>query len=295
MDIKKNNLALFNTINIDRHLINIFPGGEWLYYNIYINQNSTDALIIELAKKLKNINGFDYSEHFFFVRYYEEEKQDHLRIRIKIAPEAIGGAITDLHVFFRSNISVRNISLETYQREITRYGWPSILNVEELFCIDTQLTCQFLVDDLHIQDLDKMQFCITNINHYLDSFGYTEENKLRFVENAKSNFFVEFNVDGISKKSINKAYSQHIKNVFSLENISDKSSDNSLHLKRNSLCKSIIEQQSEDHKDDLVWSIIHMFVNKIFSKKNRLYELMAYDFLYKILQTQYHKGQQNIK
>lgn len=288
--MKRNNSVVFNSCGVENHLINIYPGGEWLYYNIYVNQNSADKLIVEIAKKLEDLKGKDYSNSFFFVRYYEKEKGDHLRVRIRITPEVLGTVIEDLYHFFRNNKAVRSINLDTYQRELTRYGWPSIITVEEIFCIDSQIVSAFLSNDNQQTDIDKMKFCIASIYHYLNLFKYTEDEKVRFVENAKLNFFSEFNVDGTSKKSINKGYNQHIKDEFSLENALNMNTQNPLYIKRSILCSEIIALDIADHKDDLSWSIIHMFINKVFSKKYRLYEMIAYDYLDKILKTRFHTG-----
>lgn len=295
MDIQKTNSISFNSINIDDlSVINIYPGGEWLYYNIYVNQNATDDLIIELIENLKK-DDYNLSKPFFFVRYYEEEKQDHLRFRIKVDPDEVGRIINRLYDFFKNNIYIRSVSIDTYRREVTRYGYPMILDVEKLFCIDSKIVYEFLVNSSKVTDLEKIKFCISGIYNYLNCFGFSDERKINFVEIAKTNFFAEFNLDSISKKSLNKAYNQYLKANFSLDDVTQEIGDISLYKERADLCKIVTENKLEKKEDDVVWSIIHMFVNKIFSKKQRFYEMIAYDFLFKLLKTRFHMSGTNLK
>ena len=46
----------------------------------------------------------------------------------------------------------------------------------------------------------------------------------------------------------------------------------------------LIEQESIE-KDDYVRSIIHMTMNRLFRSKNRLYEMVIYDFLFRYYQS----------
>lgn len=280
MNYRKNKKVQFNTIGLEGNDINFFPGRGWLYFKIYTNQNCIDRLIVDSINFLNHTIG---DTQFFFTRYYDEYNLDHLRFRIKLTNAIdIGSLIEAFNRHFQNCIYVRNVMIDTYHREIIRYGWPSILKVEELFCIDSFIVYSFLLQNLILNDIDKMKFCLYGIYHYLVCFDFSKSEMIQFIVNTKNNFFREFNVDKKAKKSFNNVYLKYFRDKVDFENYNNFESFTC----RENICKTFEDYEIGKKDEDFVWSIIHMFINKIFSKQYRLYEMVAYDYIGKILMSE---------
>lgn len=267
----------FDTINLERDKTTFLPGGEWLYFNIYCNQNCIDNVIIDVTNLVNEFNG---SLSYFFTRY-NDINGHHLRIRIRNYDVKI---IASMNKFFIHSPYIMSINIDTYQREVTRYGYPTILSVEDLFCIDSKLVSNLLSQGKLENDIDRIAFCVFNLNHYLDCFSFTQSEKLSYIQIAKNDFFDEFNIDELTKKGMNKLYQKYFKGNID-EMILPLYESNIIFFKeRSKICKNIINNYKFDNKyTDFVWSILHMFSNKVFSSEYRYYEMISYDYFYKLL------------
>ncbi|WP_143959464.1 thiopeptide-type bacteriocin biosynthesis protein [Litoribacter populi] len=268
----------FDSNEVDVNCVKFLPGDKWLYYNIYLNQNSFDECILNISDLLNNLG----DHNFFFTRYVDEYKLDHLRIRIKCNEEGLEEVMSNLNLLFYSKPYIRSVSIETYLREINRYGWPTIVDVENIFILDSKILCNVLNEGFLNNDIDKLNFCLFGMNYYLDCF-FNLEDKYRFVKLSKEGYFDEFNFDKESKKSLNKIFDLYFRGW---SDIQINLSENILSLfsnKKHLILKLNEKFGEQELPKSIVWSLIHMFVNKIFSQQYRLYELVCYDFLYKLL------------
>src|SRR5690606_307453 len=101
-----------------------FPGDKWIYFKIYCApQYASEVIsrwIYPLMKRCSSRPGFG---KWFFVRYYDPEP--HLRLRIQADPvllEAMPGLVNKALRPFLKNGLIRRLQLDTYAREIERYG-----------------------------------------------------------------------------------------------------------------------------------------------------------------------------
>lgn len=267
--------------NFNRENVTFFPGSDWLYFKIFINPGAIDLILTEVIKQV--INDFERKNSrplsYFFVRYFDTSH--HLRIRFKVTtPNEIGLIIHLLNIEACRNINIKKIVIDTYLRELERY--QEIDKVEELFCLDSAITLDFLSLNTHkiTSDIERFSFVIFRIENYLNSFGLNEEEKLNFAKIARDNFFLEFNADKILKKKLNLKFREFYPMVI------DYRPDNRFlkvkHDEITKLCRDIeMKTIGSNQKSELLWSIIHMHVNRIFNRKQRFYELIVYDFLEK--------------
>jgi lantibiotic biosynthesis protein len=83
---------------------------------------------------------------WFFLRYADPD--EHLRVRLHGAPDRLLGALPALHraaAPFLADGLLWRIGLDTYQREVERYGGPAgILLAERLFCVDSEAVGEIL-------------------------------------------------------------------------------------------------------------------------------------------------------
>ena len=292
--------TLHNTTESKRNFI---VGSEWLYYKIYTGAKTSDAILTELIRPLAyDLLNKRTIDKWFFIRY--ADPNHHLRIRFKVKdPEAIGKVINELYnhlEFYHAQDLIWKIQIETYQKELERYGKTSIHLSEELFYIESELIVNFLnlIEGNEGEEL-RWMFALKAIDSLLDIFDYKLSKKLELMELLRIGFATEFAIDKTTKKQINNKYNQNRSKIVQfinpdngtretydiLYNLLDTYQKKGLHtgkkiisLKQNNLLEPKIE--------NLISSHIHMLMNRIFRNKNRLHEMVCYDFL-----TQYYKMQ----
>jgi|TARA_B110000908_G_scaffold120168_1_gene140853 thiopeptide-type bacteriocin biosynthesis protein len=122
-------------------------GTEWLYYKIYCGNSTADDILINLINPLacKLINTQIISL-WFFIHYYDPEF--HLRIRFNInQKEYFAEVISELENIITSYFDkslIWDIQINTYVKEIERYGIETITDVEKIFFYDSKLISQTL-------------------------------------------------------------------------------------------------------------------------------------------------------
>jgi len=273
----------FDTLDLGSGKTTFFPGGMWLYLNIYANQNCIDNLIVDVT----SVVGANGKSPYFFTRY-ADEKGDHLRFRVQV--HDYRKILDDLNTYFNRSSHVLNVNIDTYHREVSRYGWPTVIDVERLFHVDSKIVSNLLSQGSLVSDIDRIAFCMFNLNHYLGCFALEDAEKLSFVKNAKEGFFREFNVDGLTKKSMNQLYQKYLRNRAGeiVRAICD--DHKALLIERGEICTELINTYSFGKRhNSFIWSVLHMFVNKVFSKQYRLYEMIGYDYLEKQLKEQMYR------
>lgn len=141
----------FNPISHEERWKN--PGSDWLFIKLYVAKESMDRFLLE------HINPFTMScaqknaiHHWFFIRYYDPDP--HLRIRMQIASQEQFNHIIPLlgerTTRWIKNGLIKNISLNSYEREIERYGGIELIDeAEKVFCADSLSTIHLLQASLN--------------------------------------------------------------------------------------------------------------------------------------------------
>lgn len=111
-------------------------GDNWLYYKIYTGSRTSDMILLEIIKPLtESLLYNDVIDKWFFIRY--ADPKPHLRIRFHCTEtKNIGVVISELLPFFKELINqdlVWKIQIDTYNRELERYGENTIIISESLF------------------------------------------------------------------------------------------------------------------------------------------------------------------
>ncbi len=259
-------------------------GEEWIYYKIYCGSRTSDTILTEVIKPLtENLLRDKIIDKWFFIRYSDPE--NHLRVRFHCSElsnlckviEKFKNAIkpyvdTDL---------IWNIKIDTYQREVERYGINYMVNSESLFFIDSEAcinTLSFINDDEIL-----FLFALKSIDSLLSILQYCLEKKVSFFKQNRETFKKEFNADKKLNRQLSLKY-QLLKNK--LEQFMSSNLDDIylpllevLRLKEDKIIPVVLKMKKID--DKLLSNYIHMMINRFFRDKQRLYELVCYDFLYR--------------
>ncbi|GAB5472045.1 MAG: hypothetical protein Mars2KO_01440 [Maribacter sp.] len=273
-------------------------GSEWLYYKIYTGHKTSDLVLTEIIKPI--INQFieeDIIDKWFFIRY--ADPKHHLRIRFHFRnKDYIGPVISMLHeplnVFVQEDL-IWKIQLDTYQRELERYGPGTMELSETLFCYDSDTTIQFL-DLIEGDEGEQLRwlFGLRSIDGLLNSFQYSLDKKLVLMDHLKTGFGLEFGISRPLKKQLDNKYREKRVEIedfmtFTKETEPDYEPILNILESRELILKPLSEQilnlQSEGklqlELNNLISSYIHMLMNRLFKSKNRLNEMVCYNFLYR--------------
>ncbi|MHA7055679.1 thiopeptide-type bacteriocin biosynthesis protein [Aquimarina sp. M1] len=269
-------------------------GSEWLYYKIYTGPKTSDLILTNIIKPvtlylLEN----KIIDKWFFIRY--NDPKHHIRVRFHYQnPENVAGIINSLYTSlkeFSDEDLIWKIQLDTYQREIERYGTKTMDLAEELFFLDSKMIVDFLdlIDGDEGEEL-RWLFGARAIDQKLKDFGYDADQKLALMERLKTSFGVEFGMNKNLKKQMDKKFrNEHdkIKNFLNfnremdadyapiIDVLQEKSSNS------RTLIKDLVLAVSKAELNDMMGSYIHMLMNRLFRSKNRLHEMVIYDLLYR--------------
>lgn len=263
-------------------------GGEWIYYKIYSGVESADELlktVHEMASKLVDSKIIDL---WFFIRYADPKQ--HLRIRFKCTDSmSIGSVISEMHKILNPLVDqdlIWKVQLDTYNREIERYGKNTMEYSEILFYYDSLTIIEYLK---HFDDENlRWMFALLAIDNHLDIFNYNLAEKYALLEGLSSGFKNEFMQSKNLNQALNDKYRLYRKDI---EKIFNKSYEYSVIYEILENKKKNLEYISEEilslrekksllvDFDELSSSYIHMTMNRIFSADNRKFEMVCYNFL----------------
>lgn len=268
-------------------------GSEWLYFKVYCGAATGDELlcshIYPLAQQLLEA---DFITHWFFIRY--ADPKNHLRVRFLLKNQAALGKVTqafyDAIEIPLQQRKIWKLQTDTYEREIERYGAETMELSEQLFFQDSMTTLEFLNNLEHFQSDYRWLYGIAAIDALLDAFDFSLERKIKLLEHLKTSFGQEFGMNKHLRKQLNEKYAKF---ELQIAQLFSKSYDENLLFLQDAaaLKKELITpialnikelcNENEARENDLLGSYIHMTLNRLFKAKQRLYEMVVYDFAFK--------------
>ena len=277
---------------------NFIPGSQWLYYKIYSGSKTTDVILSEIVKPLtESLLEQRMIDRWFFIRY--KDPKHHLRLRFHCCqPSGVGQIINTLLPALTSFVNddrIWKVQLDTYHREIERYGTDTIELAEEIFFRDSVMITGVvsLIEGEEGEEL-RWLFALRAIDHFLDQFQYDMQEKMELLKIMKTGFAKEFGVKRPLKNQINKRYNQYRNRIaefmdYNEENQPDYAPLFQLLEEKAVGLTPVVPQllkrgnltNGNDRMNDLLSSFIHMLMNRLFKSKNRQHELICYDFLFR--------------
>jgi thiopeptide-type bacteriocin biosynthesis protein len=201
---------------------------------------------------------------------------------------------------------VWNIQCDTYQREIERYGENSISLVEEIFFIDSE----YIIRLLHQSGNDnpeqlQWKLALILIDSFLSAFSLELSQRKELLNLLADSYKKEF---GFTQHHITKqlndkyrAYRKDIENTMPWE--SEATEVVAIIKVRRQAIFSIAQKLINMDKSgelqismkSLLTSLIHMTMNRWFRTKNRLHEMVIYEFLSRYYISEIAKNNKNFQ
>ena len=276
-------------MNIQRTFI---AGDQWLYFKLYSGYKTAEVILRETVFPLtESLLNAGLINQWFFIRYGDPKY--HLRIRFRVTdPGNIGPVILYLNQAINTFVQedlIWKIQIDTYQREIERYGDNTMELAEELFFHDSRTTIQ-LLNELRGNESENTRWLLGMklIDCLLTDFALTLSEKNELMGRLAKGFANEFGFDekNSSKKQMADKYRKFKSEIE--RSMSGEVSEQILQIltfkseqvkpiaqQINKLC----EHSTEFPINKLLESYIHMMMNRYFRTNQRKYELVIYDFL----------------
>jgi len=276
---------------------NFIIGDNWVYYKIYTGKKTADTILIEIINPIATLLIEEkVIDKWFFIRYGDPEH--HLRIRFHcLDKNNIGGVMNKFLPRFTELLNediIWKIQSDTYKRELERYGENTMEFSETLFFYDSLLTVSIL-DIIGNEDEElRWLFALKTVDNLLNNFGYSLDKKLNLFEQLKNGFGQEFGIDKNVNKQIDLKYRNYRYQIDSLLNLNNNSQSEFFKIIEildhfNTNIRPVVDKILDYNNSNLLMpdlnnlliSYIHMSMVRLFKSKNRLHELVIYDFLYR--------------
>ena len=314
IEIKKEVVAAgYVPVENKNNVISSFSIGEkWLYYKFYCGERAGEELLNRAINPIvEELQSKKIIDKWFFIRY-QDASGPHLRFRVLLKntdffTESI--QIIKKHIKpFEDTQIIWKTQTDNYLRELQRYGFEAIEDTETLFYNDSQCTLEF-ADMIEGDSGEKVRwlFSLLSMDHLLNDFGFSLNEKIEILKVAKISFGKEFNRNGNLNKQINEMFAQNeyeIECFLNQEKIEEmyhpiweiirERSDKNKEATQN-IRQLFAEKKLPTSLHNIAISYLHMICNRVFLSKQRVHEMVVYDYLYKYYNKQLYVGKQTNK
>lgn len=271
-------------------------GSEWLYYKIYCGSKTADYILTEKIKHItETLLEKNIIDKWFFIRYADPDV--HLRFRLHVSDfEKYGEVLQlvneELEPLLNQHV-ISKIQTDTYKRELERYGDNSMDLSETLFFNDSV----FVTDMLDMLDSDsggtiRWQVALRSVDELLNDFKLSLTEKYTFIDSLNTSFFKEHGGSKELKLTLDNKFRTLRSQIETLMDVGkDKEKEYypiiELLKFRSKANDSIVKEilllnetgQLQLSLYNLLSSILHMNLDRLFMGRNRTNEFVVYDLL----------------
>lgn len=273
------------------------PGSEWLYAKLYAAPSMGDRLLREVVHPLVDrALGSGAAHGWFFIRYADPDS--HLRLRFRGDPARLRAEVLPLIERSVAPLlergEVRRFQLDTYERELERYGGAVAMPLcEAVFQADSEAVLEVVeaFDDDALAEA-RWKLAVPGMDLLLEGLGLDPEQKLAVLRTVRDGFAREHRAD---QKLLRQIGDRFRTERASLEAALDRKDGADGPLARGAVPLSRQAERlapvmadlrrAAERGDltlppvDLAPSFRHMHANRLLRSDHRRQELILYDFL----------------
>jgi class I lanthipeptide synthase len=173
------------------------PGSQWLYLKVYTGTASADRILSDtVGPVIGRLRHTGVVDHWFFLRYADPEH--HLRLRLHGEPAALREhalpALTDALAPHLGDGTIWKVALDTYHREIERYGGDAGIELaEQIHAADSKA----VLDVLGMLDFDdgpdaRWKLCLYATDRLLADAGLDIAQRRDWVKDGAAGYRPEY-------------------------------------------------------------------------------------------------------
>ncbi len=276
-----------------------FPGSAWLFAKLYTGKSSADQVLRQVVRPwVHDALASGAADRWFFMRYGDPDW--HLRLRLHGDPGRLqADVLPHLASLCGSKLGsslVWRVQLDTYEREMERYGGEAGIELaEQLFWRDSEAALT-IVEHLDGDDGQRARWrlALRGTDQLLDDLGFDLAGKLAIVERARAALGDEHGVDTAFTRQLGHKYRHHRPELAGLL-ARDRSSTPPPALRagfealdrRSHTLRPVVRQLRMRDRGGLLrprlpqfaWSLLHMHANRLLRSDQRAQELVLLDML----------------
>jgi len=266
------------------------PGDEWVYLKIYCHHATSNTILIKSVRNIiAGLKKQNKLKSWYFVRYNDPD--NHLRIRIQTNPDDTAVVVKYFEQRIRAYVekgSINNLLLDTYKREIERYGAETIEYAENAFSASSELILGYLKNiSTGSFNFSELHLALVSVDALLEIFFPEYACRIHLLKSIHESMKHEFDDSKQVKMQLDnkyREYSSFINNMNKdqsvIAGIAGKKEYNA-YLKALTLLKSNARLHFPGNLMKLVADVTHMHLNRLFNEKQRSHEFIIYYLLYK--------------
>ena len=272
------------------------PGDEWLYYKLYAAAGTADRLLGEVVAPLAALHEeIAPDEPWFFIRYGDPEH--HVRVRFRGGRDerrALDERMSALLRPFVEAGSIHRVSLNTYVREVERYGGDRGIELGEAWFRADSAAALRLVALFDRADDETLRWKAVAMgwDRLFADFRLDYDGRERVVAGARESFGREFRVGPVVRRQLAKRLRAERRDLQKLVT-GHRDEDarfaglDTVFRQRSEATGEIVRQfrdleesgHLECSLDELLRSLTHMHANRLLPASARAQELVIHDFL----------------
>ncbi len=264
------------------------PGSRWSYMKLYCISSIMDEILLtsidHIADQLQKKGIVD---KWFFVRF--NDPAPHLRIRFH-HPKSFRNAFQATTEIFQTQLNplietnkILSIQYDTYERELERYGLETIEIAESIFALNSTMVLRLLGSEGNSGPHFQWLAAIKGIDSLFNSFNVDIKDRILFSSRWAENLKLELSVSKNDVRQINNFYRTHkeILQSFLHLDADDKETTEIIFSQHESAVRKVLKPLKKKQMDFLrsaIGSIVHMFLNRLFSTDHRANEMVIYSY-----------------
>ncbi len=275
------------------------PGSEWLYLKLFTGHATADQVLADLAPALSQALASGRADSWHFVRYGDPDW--HLRLRVHGPPEALlGDVLPRLHDLTAPMLAaglVWRTQLDTYEREVERYGGPAgIVHCERIFHADSEAVTEIMGQLPGDAGAGlRWRVGLRGIDQLLGDLGLTLADKRDLARAARQGYGRELGADAAFQRAISARFRKERPSLEPLlgppgQAVPPEVAGCLQALERRSAAITEPARQLRALADTgvagagpglraLAMSLAHMHVNRLLRSAHRAQELVLYEML----------------
>lgn len=275
------------------------PGSEWLYLKLYTGTATADRLLrTTLCEVVQRLRASGAGESWFFLRYGDPEH--HLRLRFHGVPARLESEVWPaLRTALASRVEqgeVWRLQLDTYEREVERYGGPEGIELAEaVFAADSDAVLGLL--GTCAEDAGgppRWQLALQGMDVLLEDLGLEVEARLRVVRRMREDFAQEFSRETRFEERLGLRFRSERKTLEALlaaprRTVFQRRSERVGPVGER-LWHAWREGRLTVSPEHLARSLLHMHANRMFAEEQRAQEFILYEFLERLYRSRLARG-----
>lgn len=287
------------------------PGSEWLYLKLYGGAPTLDRLLsTSLGEALRKALATGAADRCFLLRYKDPEH--HLRLRFHGEPARLESQVWPV---LRAACAAAmaegcawRVQLDTYEREVERYGGPEGVELAEALFTADSLAVLELLHAYPGGEAAELRWRLTlkGMDLLLEDLGLGLEQRRAVVEQSRAGLAQELRVDKAYEEQLGQRYRREgrlLEALLSADPATPGPARAGLVAlaRRSARLRPVAQRLREaEHQgrltsslEQLAASFLHLHVNRMLAEEQRSQELILHDFLgrlYRSRQARAKKG-----